>query len=468
MKYPWSQSTQQYCIVFIAFLWILVGHLDIIHAEFPEIQLCQSQLEPGSHACALRHRITAVEHPDDYSPLITTAGAAHIVLIGDSTHGTHEFYRERINISKRLITDHNFTLIVIEGNWANVNRLNQYIHSLVPITARQAMGTFTQYPDWVWKNEEILDFIQWLREHNRKIEDGDHTVSLYGMDVYGIYRSRKLVIEYLKEISMAAAKLAEQRYECFSAFNDDMDQYGQAVQADSSRSCESVVNQQYRDFIDCQIPCPKRRNPHNREVFFQAQQNALNVKNTEQYYRVLYQTNSDVLSWNTRDQHMQESFQNMQQHLNKPKTIIWAHSSHLGNALATDMEKEGKLNLGQLIRQQYSNQVFSIGMLTYVGQVVASDNWGAPAKVMALLPALPESNSAFFHQLGESHFFLFLKQPFELRQWLNTSRLQRHVGVIYLPADEMEAHYSHTHLADQFDALVFIDTTTALGRLSVD
>jgi len=455
-------------LVFIALLWIPLSHIDTIHAEFSETDTCQSQVEHGSQIGDLQHVLTSFNHPDDYTPLIATAGKAHMVLIGDSTHGSHEFYLERINISKRLIKEQNFTLIAIEGNWPNVNRLNQYIHSLIPIPAMQVMETFNQYPDWLWKNKEMLDFIQWLREHNRQIEDSNHKVSLYGMDIFGIHRSRQLVIEYLKKISIAAAKLAEQRYECFSAFNNDMDQYGQAVNTDLSLSCEPTVKQQYLDFIDCQIPCPDPGNPGNREAFFQAQQNALIVKNTEQKFRVFYQTESQVLSWNVRDQHMQESLNVLQQHLNNPKTIIWAHSSHLGDALATDMATYGQLNLGQLIRQQYPNQVFSIGMLTYAGHVVASDDWGSPAKVKVLLPAHQESNSALFHQWGVPRFLLFLQQPFHLTRWLNSSRLQRHVGVVYLPEEEMDAHYSHTHLVDQFDAILFIDVTTALVLLSTD
>ena len=468
MKYPWPRYTTTYFIFFIALLWVPVSHIDRIYAEFPETQMCQAHVEPGAQVCDVRNSIIAVNHPDDYTPLITTAGTARFVLIGDSTHGSHEFYLERINISKRLIKEQNFTLIAIEGNWPNVNRLNQYIHSLVPITAMQAMDSFTQYPDWLWKNKEMLDFIQWLREHNRQIEEGDHTVSLYGMDIFSINRSRELVIEYLKTISIDAAKIAEQRYECFSAFNYDMDQYGQVVNNDPSRSCESTVTQQYRDFMDCQIPCPDFGSPGNREAFFHAQLNALIVKNTEQKFRAFYQTESEVSSWNVRDQHMQESLNVQQQHLNNPKTIIWAHSSHLGNARATDMATYGQLNVGQLIRQQYTNQVFSIGMLTYAGYVVASDNWGAPAKVNVLLPAHPESNAALFHQWGVPRFLLFLQQPYPVTQWLNVSRLQRHVGVVYMPEDEMDAHYSHTHLADQFDAILFIDDTTALVLLSTD
>lgn len=453
---------------FVACLWVSLNYIPIIHAEFSTKKSCPPDLESDSPICALQEVITSVNHSDDYTPLIEKASKAHFVLIGDSTHGSHEFYLERINISKRLIKEKKFTLIAIEGSWPHVNSLNQYIHSLVPITAFQVMEVFSQYPDWVWKNKEMLDLIRWLREHNSRMGNSNLKVSLYGMDIYGIKRSQELVIEYLKKVSTPAATLAEQRYDCFSKFNDDMDHYGQAINNDHSLSCEPDVKQQYLDFIDCRIPCSDPNNPVNREAFFQAQQNALNVQNTEQHYRVLYQTDSDVVFWNKRDQHMQESINAMQKHLNHPKTIIWAHSSHLGNALATDMEKQGKLNLGQLIRQQYPNQVFSIGMLTYAGQVVASDNWDSPAKVMALLPALPQSNSALFHQLGVSRFFLFLQQPFDLRQWLNSSRLQRHVGVIYLPAEEMEAHYSQTHLVDQFDALVFIDITTALGLLSVD
>ncbi len=456
-------------------LFLLLATLHLFHVHLQEStaepllqKRCQPQLESGPSICDLEEAIIAIHHTDDYGPLIEKSGKAHFVLIGDSTHGTHEFYLERMNISKRLIEEKKFRLISIEGSWPSVYLLNQYIHSRIPQNAIQVLEVFNEYPEWVWNNKEMRDFIRWLKEYNSRAEHSNQRVSLYGMDIYDSFRSQGRVLEYFKKAAPEAVLPAKQRYACFAQFNNDMDQYGQAVKNDPSRSCESKVTQEYRAFIDCQIRCPDSNTSVNREEFFQAKQNALNVKNTERYYRDLYQSDSDVLSWNGRDRHMQESIDVMQQHLKHPKTIIWGHSSHLGNALATDMAKQGKLNLGQLIRQQYPNNVFSIGMMTYAGDVVASDRWDSPAKIMPLRPVLPQSNSALFHQLGVSRFFLFLQQPFEIRQWLNSSRLQRHVGVIYLSANELEAHYSQTHLVDQFDALVFIDITTMLGLLSVD
>ena len=418
--------------------------------------------------CDLRQVITSIDESVDYRPLIEKASEAHFVLIGDSTHGSHEFYMERIEISKQLIQQKAFRLIAIEGSWPQVNVLNEYIQSRMSESAIQVIEVFNQYPDWVWKNREILEFIRWLREHNNRIENSNLKVSLYGLDIYAFQRSREMVVEFLKKVSTDEAALAEQRYQCFSKFDGDMDQYGRTVSEDVSLSCESIVAQVYRDFIDCRIPCPDPNNRGSQEAHFQAQQNALNVKNTEQYFRVLYQKDDDMMSWNERDQHMLASLNAQQRYLKNPKTIVWAHSSHLGNALATDMAKEGRLNLGQLIRQQDPNQVFSIGMLTYAGRVLASESWGASVNVMDLLPAHSESNAALFHQLGVPKFFLFSEQSVDLSQWLNSSRLQRHVGVIYLPEDEMEVHYSYAQLGDQFDALVFIDTTTALGLLPVN
>ncbi len=447
--------------------WVPQIHSHEMNPRSSKKENCPSHLEPGSPICELQQVITAIDHSDDYTPLLEKASKAQFVLIGDSTHGSHEFYQERINISKRLITEKNFRLIAIEGSWPQVYQLNQYIHSHIPQKAIQVLEVFNQYPDWVWKNTEMLDFIRWLRDYNNQNENSKSKVSLYGIDVYNSKRSQGLVVEYLKKFFPKEALLAQQRYDCFLEFDDDIDQYAQAVRNDSSRSCESKVIQQYRDFMDCRIPCPDSSNGVNRETFFQAQQNALNVKNTEQYYRILYSEDSDAMSWNIRDQHMLESLKAQQRHLNNPKSILWAHSSHLGNALATDMAKEGKLNVGQLLRQHYPNQVFSVGMLTYAGQVVASDNWDAPAKVMSLLPAHPKSNVAIFHQLGVPRFFLLLQQqPFGMVQWLNSSRWQRHVGVMYLPDEEIDAHYSQTHLVDEFDAIVYIDITTPLSLLS--
>lgn len=468
MKYLSGRNAIMGAIFFFVLTWISQIHSHEIDPRTFINEPCSFYLRLDPVMCDLQQVITSIDETDDYRHLIEKSSKAHFVLIGDSTHGSHEFYVERIKISKRLIEKKAFTLIAIEGSWPQVNVLNEYIHSRTPKTAIQVMEVFNQYPDWVWKNNEILEFIRWLREHNNRIENSNFKVSFYGLDIYAFQRSQELVVEFLKKVAIAEAMLAEQRYQCFSKFDGDMDQYGRAINEDVSLSCESMVAQVFRDFIDCRIPCPDRNNGVNQEAFFQAQQNALNVKSTEQYFRVLYQTDSDVMFWNTRDQHMLESLNAQQRYLRNPKTIVWAHSSHLGNALATDMTKEGKLNLGQLIRQQYPNQVFSIGMLTYSGRVLASENWGASAMVMDLLPAHSGSNAALFHQLDASKFFLLLEQSVDLRQWLNSSRLQRHVGVIYLPEDEMEAHYSRTRLGDQFDALVFIDSTTALGLLPVN
>ena len=456
---------------YLLFIVIAVGAVpldpsDIVLAECTIQASTQVSVETASQLCALQSLALPLNRVDDYAPLIRKAGHAQFVLLGDATHGTHEFYEERIKISKRLIQEKQFTLIGIEGDWANVQLLNQAIHATDSITPIQALNSFVEWPDWIWKNQEMLDFLQWLVEHNSRMVGRTRKVHLFGMDLYNFNRSQQLVRDYLKKVSREVGSLAERRYECFSRFQHNLHRYAAAIEKAPALSCEQAVTQQYIDFIDCRIPCPDETDVRTHEIFFQAQLNALTIKNAEKYFRILYQTDGDVMSWNARDRHMLESITAMQEHLGHPKTLLWAHSSHLGDAAATDRADLGELNLGQLLRAQYPTQVFSIGMVTYAGQVLASDDYYGPGQIKTLLPAQPESYSALFHQLGLPRFLLFLQDPLAVPKWLNGPRLQRHIGAVYRHDNERNVHYNYTHLVDQFDAIVHIDNTTPLVMVS--
>lgn len=422
--------------------------------------LSASITQPGT--ALLKRSIVPLHQPDDYNSLIKLAGQVPYVLIGDSTHGTHEFYQQRIDISKRLIQEKNFKLIVLEGDWPNVYSLNQYVQAATHLTAEQALNATNPDVTWLWNNREMLNFIQWLRGYNDQLPGAEQKVSLLGMDIYSFEKSKALVIDYLQSFSPLAAQQARQRYQCFDRFNNDLHRYGQAVSEDLSLSCEREALEQYLDFSACRFPCPQQNPFIEREAFFYALQNARVIKNSEKSLRTQYLTGDETKSWNQRDRHMLESFLAMSAHLQHPKTVLWAHSSHLGDARATEMAEQSLLNVGQLLRQHFKRQVFAIGMLTYSGTVMAADSWNMPAKIKTLLAAHPDSNEALFHRLGIPRFVLHLHQSPELIQFLNKSRLQRHVGVVYLPQKEMESHYSYTHLADQFDAIVYTDYTTAV------
>ncbi|MCU7834800.1 MAG: erythromycin esterase family protein [gamma proteobacterium symbiont of Taylorina sp.] len=413
----------------------------------------------------LRQSVIPLNSLDDSEDIILHIGQKPLVLIGDSTHGTHEFYQQRINISKRLIQEKNFKLVVLEGDWPNVYTLNQYIQSQTSLSARQVLHSSNPDAVWLWNNVEMLNFIVWLKKYNENLPAGEQKVSVHGMDIYSFNQSREQLIDYLQLFSSQAAQQAYQRYQCFALFNNNLHRYGKAVRRDQSLSCEKAVIEQYLDFSDCRYPCPEQYKSIDDDGFFYAQQNARVMKNTEKSFRLQYWFDDDTVSWNQRDRHMMESLLASADHLNKPKTIIWAHNSHTGDARATEMADRAQLNIGQLLRQTFGEQMFSIGMLTYSGKVMAADDWNLPAKIKRLLAAHPYSNEALFHQLAIPHFVLYLHQSADLSQYLNQSRLQRHVGVVYRPDDEMDSHYSYTHLADQFDAIIFIDSSSGLGTI---
>jgi len=345
----------------------------------------------------LKHSVIPLNSLEDNYAIIKLIDNKPLVLIGDSTHGTHEFYQQRINISKQLIQEKNFKSILLEGDWPNVYTLNQYVQSLIPITAKQALHAHKSQGAWLWNNKETLNFLQWLKKYNQQLPEGEQKVSIYGLDIYSFLQSKQLVIDYLQDYSPEAAQQARYRYQCFNRFNNDLHRYAKAVKANHSLSCETPVVKQYMDFSACRISCPGEHAFIDREAFFNAQQNARIVKNSEKNIRIQYLTGNDLMSWNERDQHMMEMFMAISEHLHYPKTIIWAHNSHVGDARATEMRQQNQLNLGQLLRENFTTTVFSIGMLTYTGTVMAADEWNEPARVKKLSAAHYDSNEALFH-----------------------------------------------------------------------
>ncbi|NOQ78172.1 MAG: erythromycin esterase family protein [Gammaproteobacteria bacterium] len=447
-------------LVMMAAAFLVDVQRNLYSSDIPFIPVTAAQM------ALVKHAVIPLNNPDDNQSIVKLIHNKPLVLIGDSTHGTHEFYQQRINISKQLILKKNFKSILLEGDWPNVYTLNQYVQSLIPITAEQALQAGKSQGAWLWNNQETLKFLQWLRKHNQQLPEGEQKVSLYGLDIYSFTQSKQLVIDYLYDYSPQAVQQASHRYQCFARFNNDLHRYAKALKNNEALSCEAMVVEQYMDFTACRISCPDDNAVIDREAFFCAQQNALVVKNSEKNIRIQYMTGDDTMSWNERDQHMMESFMATAEHLNYPKTIIWAHNSHLGDARATEMLHKNQLNIGQLLRDNFGRAVFSIGMLTYSGKVMAADDWHSPARLKVLLNAHNNSNEALFHYLNIPYFLLNLQQSSELSQLLNRKRLQRHVGVIYRPQDEMASHYTYTHLAQQFDAIIFIDVTSAVTPIT--
>lgn len=405
---------------------------------------------------------TSLSH---YTHLLDLIGDKRFVLLGEASHGTHEFYAERALISQKLVTEKGFDAIAIEGDWPDAYRVHQYASQQGhDRNATEALSGFIRFPSWMWRNTVLMEFIEWLRDHNQSKLVDKRPVGFFGLDLYSLFTSIDEVIRYLRRTDPIMAERAKARYACFNQFDRDSQRYGYIVGlADEGLSCEDQVVSQLLDL--------NRLKPDTlNESFFSAAQNANVVKNAEHYYRSMFRRR--VSSWNIRDQHMMQTLTQLDTHLSEKlkrpaKLIIWAHNSHLGDARATEMAVRGELNLGQLVRTHYPNQSFLLGFSTYCGMVTASSDWGGPVESKSVRPALKGSYEALMHQSGLSQFILPLNLDNELVTLLSAERLQRAIGVIYRPETERQSHYLFANLPRQFDALIHIDKTSALQPLDL-
>lgn len=408
----------------------------------------------------VKNAITISDSPSDYAPLLDLIGDKRFVLLGEASHGTQEFYAGRAAITKKLITEKGFNAIVIEGDWPDAYRVNQYVsHQGQDKNANESLSGFTRFPSWMWRNTVLIEFIEWLRNHNQLIRYENLAVGFYGLDLYSLFTSIDEVIRYLNKNYPAMAKRAMVRYKCFDRFGRDSQLYGYMVGlANQTQSCEDQVISQLMELNSLKSDLLS-------EPFFSAQQNARVVKNAEQYYRSMF--DRGISSWNLRDQHMMETVTWLDTYLSEKykrasKIIIWAHNSHLGDARATEMGMRGEINLGQLIRENYPGEEFIVGFSTYTGTVTASSDWGGPAESKKVRAALKDSYEDLMHQTGLNQFILPLHTNFDLINLLSLSRLERAIGVIYQPQTERQSHYLYANLPAQFDALIHIDNTSAL------
>jgi erythromycin esterase-like protein len=328
----------------------------------------------------------------------------------------------------------------------------------------------------MWRNADGLDFVGWLRRHNDTVPPGGggdaKKVGFYGLDLYSLHGSMQAVLEYLGRVDPAGAERARERYACFDNLADEPQRYGFNASLGMGRPCEAEVLQQ---LVEMQEKAGEYFRCHNcmaEDEFFYAEQNARLVRDAEQYYRSMYE-DEDESSWNLRDTHMADTLDHLAAHLSRragrpAKIVVWAHNSHLGDARATDVAKRGELNLGQLVRQRHDGDTAIVGFSTYTGTVTAADGWGGVAKQKAVRPGMDGSYELLFHETGLDRFLLNLREgamPEATRQALRSDRLQRAIGVIYLPKTERYSHYYHTRLADQFDAMIHIDQTRAVEPL---
>jgi len=403
----------------------------------------------------------------DYDSLLELIGDASFVLLGEASHGTHEFYRERAKVAQRLIREKGFNAIAIEGDWPDAYRVNRYVQGdNVDPDAVQALSGFKRFPAWMWRNADILDFVGWLRSFNDVLEP-PKAVGFYGLDVYSLHASMERVLRYLDEIDPEAAHRARLRYACFDSFGDDPQTYGYAAGLGLRPSCEAEAVSQLVDLQHSALRYARMDGLVALERFFNAEQNAHVVKDAEEYYRTMF--HESVSSWNLRDRHMMETLDALDEYFEfqRPtsRIVVWAHNSHVGDARATQMGRAGEWNIGQLIREKYGDECRNIGFTTYTGTVTAASEWDGPAERKQVRPARVDSYEGLFHQVGIPAFSLNLKDDSHIFNGLREPMLERAIGVVYRPESELASHYFPASLSGQFDAIIHFDQTRAVEPL---
>jgi len=403
----------------------------------------------------------------DYDELLALVGDARIVLLGEASHGTHEFYHERARITRRLIEEKGFTIVAAEADWPDAYRVNRFVRGAgSDATAVEALADFRRFPAWMWRNADVLDFVDWLRQYNEGASPAA-TAGFYGLDLYSLGASSEAVLAYLKTVDPEAAVRARRRYACLDHTEEEGAQaYGYGATIGLRPSCEDEVVAQLVELRRHAGDYARRDGRVAADAFFAAEQNARVVQNAERYYRTMFRGRDE--SWNVRDQHMAETLEALLGYFDRPgaraRAVVWAHNSHLGAARATSMAVRGELNLGQLVRARQGRESVAIGFTTDHGTVTAASDWGAPAERKRVRPALPGSYEAVFHELSEPGFFLPLRAD-DVITALAGPRLERAIGVIYLPHTERASHYFHARLPEQFDGVIHIDETRAVVPL---
>ncbi len=403
-----------------------------------------------------------------FDALIDRAAQARFVLLGEATHGTHDFYQLRAQLTRRLIDEAGFSALLVEADWPDAYRVNRYVQLVsgeADADADEALGDFERFPRWMWRNQDIVELVEWLRLRNADCSALER-VGFYGVDLYSLHRSMNAVVRYLDDVDPDAAERARQRYGCFDHYGPEPQAYGFATMG-AAADCEDQVVAQLVDLEQHRAQVLASDGLLAEDEFFFAEQNARVAKNAEEYYRAMFRGRAS--SWNLRDEHMAETASAMSNHLARggraPKVIIWAHNSHLGDARATSMSRRGEHNVGQLLRQRYGAQVLNVGLTTYSGTVTAASHWGEHAEYKRVRPGLDTSLEALFHRVDAPNFVLETGADAELAEALAEPRLERAVGVIYRPQSERASHYFQARVSEQFDWIVHLDTTRALVPL---
>ncbi len=396
----------------------------------------------------------------ELGPLLDRIGEARLVLLGEATHGTSEFYRMRARITQELIERRGFNIVAVEADWPDAARVDAYARNLP--CPRSGARAFTRFPTWMWRNEEVKNFVEWLRKRNAAVKDPDLRTGFHGLDLYSLHASIQAVLEYLDRLDPEAARIARRRYGCLTPWESDPAAYGQAVTTGSYRSCEEPVVAMLKDLLAKRLDYMSS----DGECFHDAVQNARLVASGEGYYRSMFYGSKQ--SWNLRDQHMFETLETVLSFRGpRAKAVVWEHNSHVGNAAATEMRARGEHNVGQLVRERHGNAAYLVGFGTDRGTVAAASEWGGPMEVKDVRPAHADSYEKLCHDTKTEAFLLHLREPSRkaLRDELLSPRLERAIGVIYRPETELLSHYFQAILPLQFDEYVWFDVTSSIAPL---
>lgn len=418
----------------------------------------------GERAQAVARIARPIHGEDELEQLLDLIGPARIVMIGEASHGTHEFYDLRASLTRKLIGERGFSGVAIEGDWPDALKVDRYVRGTSEdASASDALSGFRRFPTWMWRNEAVSAFVEWLRGHNaRRITE--QRAGFYGIDLYSLHASVAAVLSFLGDVDPPAAARARTRYACLDHAGIDPQQYGLHAHLGLTEDCESEVLAQL-------VEMQRRRAARsgiapNREAWFHAMQNAHVVRDAEAYYRTMFAGRS--AAWNLRDKHMADTVDLLASHLGSPgqpaKLVVWAHNSHVGDALATELGDGGQITLGQLMRERHPDEVALIGMTTHHGAVECANDWDEPGKREDVRPGLPGSWEELFHATGLPRF---MATATALRRAVGESvrRLHRAIGVIYRPDSERRSHYYEARLADQYDVVIHIDETRAVRPL---
>ena len=425
--------------------------------------------------CIRREAIVLTGDATGFDAIVRKIGDARIVLLGEATHGTHEFYAYRAEISKRLICEKGFDAIAVEADWPDALCVSRTVHHLEDDLAgksadpgAQALRGFARFPRWMWRNTDVLAFVEWLHAHNAAVGSRDESVGFFGLDLYSLRTSMDAVVRYLDKTAPELANEARHRYGCFDHLADDPQNYGYAVVSGRRESCEEET---VRQLVAMAAEAGKMQQEQQRNIdeLFYAQQNARVVRNAERYYRTMFKGRNE--SWNARDTHMADTLEALCEHIARRKgrparVVVWAHNSHLGDARATEASARGEINLGQLTRERFgTTETFLLGFTTHTGTVAAASDWDCPPQRKRVRPSHSDSVERLFHDAGFGDILLPMRSRPKLAESLSRPLLERAIGVIYRPETERYSHYFHVRLNEQFDAVVHLDETRAVEPL---